>query len=104
MANHQVDLALEAELEEMDEEGCDEHAEVTLLHELVADFEPFAVIEDDDSKVQKLQTLSSTLKQELAAWRSFRSSPLNRLRVGTKVTDVTHESEVATVLRFFGWA
>ena len=30
----------------MDEEGCDEHAEVTILHELVADFEPYAEIEE----------------------------------------------------------
>ena len=40
------DPAIDDALAEMDEEGCDEHAEVTILHELVADFEPYAEIEE----------------------------------------------------------
>ena len=103
LANGQLDLVLEEELHDIEEDGCDEHAEVTLLHELVADFEPYAEVEEDNLKVAKLQTLSPALKKELAEWRAFRSSPLNRLRVGTKVAEMTHESEAATVLRFFGW-
>ena len=36
-ANLEVDLVLDAQLEEMDAEGCDEHAEVTSVHELITD-------------------------------------------------------------------
>ena len=36
-ASLEVDLVLDAQLEEMDAEGCDEHAEVTIVHELIAD-------------------------------------------------------------------
>ena len=36
-ANLETDLVLDAQLEEMDAEGCDEHAEVTIMHELIAD-------------------------------------------------------------------
>ena len=36
-ASLEVDLVLDAQLEEMDAEGCDEHAEVTIVHELITD-------------------------------------------------------------------
>ena len=36
-ANLETDLVLDAQLEEMDADGCDEHAEVTILHELIVD-------------------------------------------------------------------
>ena len=36
-ANLETDLVLDAQLEEMDAEGCDEHAEMTNLHELIVD-------------------------------------------------------------------
>ena len=36
-ANVETDLVLDAQLEEMDAEGCDEHAEMTILHELIVD-------------------------------------------------------------------
>ena len=36
-ANLETDLVLDAQLEEMDAEGCDEHAEMTILHELIVD-------------------------------------------------------------------
>ena len=97
-----VDFVLNEELEQLDEE-CDEHAETTLIHELLLDFEAFAEIEDDNKKVSKLSTISPALKKELEEWKSFRTSNLNRFRVGTKVVEVTHQHEHETVLRFFGY-
>ena len=44
-ANGEVDFVLQEELEELNEE-CDEHAEYTLSHELIYDFEPFAEISE----------------------------------------------------------
>ena len=85
------------------EEENDEHAEVTIGHELISDFTAFATIEEDDLKVQKLQSLSATLVKELAEWKAFRTSTINRFRSGSKVELISHEGEVATLLRFFGW-
>jgi hypothetical protein len=101
-ANNEEDLNVTAALEEMEEEN-DEHAEYTLGHELVADFVPFAEIADDNEKVTKLTTLSSTLKQELIDWKAFRISTINRFRIGAKVAEITHEGEAACLLRFFGY-
>ena len=101
-ANHEEDLLVTMELQQMDEEN-DEHSEVTIGHELISDFTPYATIEEDDQKVQKLQSLSATLVKELAEWKAFRTSTINRFRSGSKVELVSHEGEVATVLRFFGW-
>ena len=102
MANGEIDLDICTELEEMEGE-CDEHAEYTLGHELVSDFVAFAEIAADNEKVTKLTTLSSTLKQELVDWKAFRTSTINRFRIGAKVGEVTHEGEVACLLRFFGY-
>ena len=52
----------------------------------------------DNSKVGKLTTLSAALKKEIGEWKAYRSSNLNRLRVGTKVAEVTHEHEVCPSL------
>ena len=65
--------------------------------------EPYAEVEEDNQKVGKLTTLCAALKTEIGEWKAFRSSTLNRLRVGTKVAEVTHEHEVQTMLRFFGY-
>ena len=95
---------LDAQLEEMDAEGCDEHAEVTIVHELITDLyvprcshsrspkhpsparltiaplatrsEPYAEIEEDNQKVGKLTTLCAALKKEIGEWKAFRSSTL----------------------------
>ena len=88
------------QLEEIED---DEHSEVTIGHELLSDFTAFATIEEDDQKVQKLQSLSATLAKELAEWKAFRTSTINRFRSGSKVELISHEGEVATLLRFFGW-
>ena len=101
-ANMEEDLAITAELEEM-EEDCDEHAEISIGHELLSDFQPYASIDEDDQKVTKLQTISSTLKQELIDWKAYRTATINRFRSGSKVTEVSHEGEVATLLRFLGY-
>lgn len=97
-----VDLCLNEDLAQLDEE-CDEHAQITIMHELLTVFEPYADIDEDNAKVSKLSTLSATLKKELVSWKEFRMSNLNRLRAGSKVAEITHEHEVATCLRFFGW-
>ena len=56
--------------------------------------EPYAEIEEDNQKVGKLSTLSTALKKELSEWKAYRRSTLNRLRVGTRVAETTHEHEV----------
>ena len=83
--------------------SCAQHADITLVHELLLDFEPYADIEADNAKVSKLSTLSPQLKKEIVEWKDFRTSNLNRLRVTSKVANITHEHESATLLRFFGW-
>ena len=100
--NLEVDLVLEDELKEALEE-CDEHAELSFLHELVADFEPYAEIDSDNDKVPSLHPISPRLAKELEAYKSFRTATLNRLRTGTKIVDITFEHEKATLLRFLGW-
>lgn len=65
--------------------------------------EPYADVEEDNAKVGKLTTISPALKKEIREWKAFRSSTLNRLRVGAKVAEVTHEHECQTMLRFFGY-
>jgi len=91
------------ELEQMDEDN-DEHLECSFAHELVSDFIPYAIVEEDTHKsVQKLQTISPTLAKELAEYKSFRTSELNRFRVGSKVAEVTHAGEVEALLRFLGF-
>jgi hypothetical protein len=104
---------------------CSQHAEITLLHELIADFEPYATVEADDAQVKALHPIPARLAKELSEWYSYRTATLNRLRTGTKVVDVTfdHEKQVRpqastqddtateltwlyhaqTLLRFLGW-
>ena len=104
---------------------CSQHAEITLMHELVADFEPYAEVEADNAKVTALHPISARLAKQLQEYRSFRTATLNRLRTGTKVVDITfeHEKQVRslrcpgeglvssldrlhcaqTLLRFLGW-
>ena len=96
------DFVLNAELEAM-QEDCDEHADVSFLHELVADFEPFAEVEQDNVKCPSLHPISPRLAKQLEEYKAFRTANLNRLRTGTKVVDVTFESEKSTLLRFLGW-
>ena len=62
-----------------------QHAEITLLHELIADFEPYATVEADDAQVKALHPIPARLAKELSEWHSFRTATLNRLRTGTKV-------------------
>ena len=124
--NNEVDLVLEDELKESLED-CDEHAEMSFLHELVADFEPYAHIEADDEKCPSLHPISAQLAKQLKEYHSFRTANLNRLRTGTKVVDITFEHEkqvrarrvtrirlllavfslqslcMQTLLRFLGW-
>ena len=90
--NNEVDLVLEDELKESLED-CDEHAEMSFLHELVADFEPYAHIEADDEKCPSLHPISAQLAKQLKEYHSFRTANLNRLRTGTKVVDITFEHE-----------
>ena len=73
------------------------------MHELVADFEPYADVEADNCKVTALHPISARLAKELQEYKSFRTATLNRLRTGTKVVDVTFEHEKQTLLRFLGW-
>ena len=77
--------------------------QVSIFHELLCEFEPYAEIEADNQKIARLSAISAALKKELENWHAFRTSNLNRFRVGTKVAAVTHEHEVQTVLRFFGF-
>ena len=121
-ANMEEDLLITEQLEEMEEEGCDEHAETTLMHELTMDFEPFATVESDDAKCPSLHPIGAQLTKELKEYHAFRTatcvhtlhqrlprqlSPiahahgrLNRLRTGTKVVDITfeHEKQVLSAL------
>ena len=107
--NDEHNSDLDEELKELDknpESIADvelESMEMDLITELILDFEPYAEVEEDSGKVGKLSTLSSALKKELAEWKVFRSSSLNRLRTTPKVAEVTHEHEVANMLRFFGY-
>ena len=80
-----------------------QHAEITLMHELIVDFEPYATVEADDAKVAALHPIGPQLTKELQAYHSFRTATLNRLRTGTKVVDITFEHEKQTLLRFLGW-
>ena len=57
----------------------------------------------DNAKVVKLKTISPTLKKELEEWRDFRTCTINRLRTGARVNLITHEGELASLLRFFGY-
>ena len=96
------DLLLTDELAKM-EEGCDEHLEMSWSYEIVSDFTPYAEIESDNAKVTKLSTLSAALKADLEQFKAYRTATINRFRVGSKVEPITHQGEVETLLRFFGY-
>ena len=96
------DLLLTEELAKLDED-CDEHLEMSWSYELVSDFTPYAEIESDNAKVTKLSTLSAALKDDLEQFKAYRTATINRFRVGSKVEPITHQGEVETLLRFFGY-
>ena len=100
-ANGEENLLVTKQLEEIADEN-DEHAEISIAHELVSDYSCYASIEEDDQKIEKLQTISTQLERELDDWKAFRTSTINRHRTGSVVADISHEGHVQTFLRFCG--
>ena len=45
----------------------------------------------------------ATLKADLEQFKAYRTATINRFRVGSKVELITHQGEVETLLRFFGY-
>lgn len=61
-------------------------------------------VEDDEkAKSWTLPSVPVALRKELDAYTLHRTEPLNRLRDGSCVVDITVGSDKATTLRFLGW-
>ena len=92
------DLALEAELEELEEEGVHMAAELQVMH-------PFTPHVEDDTQAAswRLPAIPAALTRELDAYHKWRAMPLNRCRDGSAVVDVTVGNDRASTLRFLGW-
>ena len=97
-ARLEVDVLLDAEIEELEEQDC--HLAVELVQMMA-----FAPDESDEeqSKSWTLATVPAALKTELDAYALHRTEPLNRARDGSCVLDITVGSDHSTCLRFLGW-
>ena len=100
-AGGEVDLVLEDELEN---EVCDELADVDLAHELVLAELPYDVHEDN-AKVcnTALAPVPASVAAELAQYEAHRMEPFNRHREGGGVVSTTVESDKSNALRFLGY-
>ena len=101
-ANHarlEHDLVVQEELEELEEEGVHLAAELTTM--------PAFQTHDEDEEVAetswKLPSVPAALARELEAYAAFRTEPLNRVRAGSAVMDITVGNDRAVALRFLGW-
>jgi hypothetical protein len=102
-ANHdnlEHDLLLADRIDELelDEESCHLATELVQYVPLAGD-----VADDEKAKSWTLPSVPSALKAELDAYSLHRTEPLNRLRDGSCVVDLTVGGDKATTLRFLGW-
>ena len=99
--NNEHDLLLEDEYEDELE------LETSLEAELHSGYVSFQADAEDEEKVrQQSHTLSPVPPALLAAFQAYtdyRLEPLNRMRDGSCVVEVTASSDVATTTRFLGW-
>ena len=95
----EVDLALQDEIEEEEEVEAPLHAE--LLHTTI----PYIESEQDKAvaKRWKIETIPPALVKQLDAYRDWRLQPLNYLRCGNAVVDVTADGDRGNVLRFLAF-
>ena len=96
---NEINLALEDEYEDELE------LETSIEAELHSGFASFKDDADDDEKVQtyKLSPVPPSLVAEFKAYSDYRLEPLNRMRDGSCVVELTASSDVATCTRFLGW-
>lgn len=90
-ANNEVDYVLLDEAQELEEADVALQAE---LHHMV----PFVEVEADEaiSRSYMLAHVPSALRAHLEAYKAFRQAPLNRLREGGMVVDVTVAHDIST--------
>ena len=71
------------------------------LHQHVA----FEEVEADEEVTRSytLDRVPPTLQAQLKAYQDHRVSPLNRLRTGSAVVELTVAHDTSTCLRFLGW-
>ncbi|MDC0525419.1 hypothetical protein OAO87_00375 [bacterium] len=99
-ANLEVDLLLDDAIAE--EEG---EADVHMAIELET-MPAFPSVAEDDAAVEQSWTLSpvpKALERELTQYASYRSSPLNKDRVGGEIMPVTIQGDAASARRFLGF-
>jgi hypothetical protein len=95
----EVDLVLEEEYEEEIE------LETSLFAELHGLFAPYESDEIDEEKAVSfaLSPVPQALLGDFKAYKDYRLEPLNRMRDGSCVVDLTAASDVSTSTRFLGW-
>ena len=95
----EVDLALEQEYDDELELETSLGAELVHMASFKADAE-------DDAKVEQSFTLSPVppaLVEAFSAYKDYRLEPLNRMRDGSMVVDLTASNDVSKCTRFLGW-
>ena len=99
------DLAVTAELEEL-EEQCNEHADVDLAVELLEAPLPYDAAPEDAAKTSNMQLapVPALVEQQWKQYAAYRQQPFNRHRsTGAAVEDTTVESDRANALRWLGY-
>ena len=95
----EVDLALQDQIEEEEEVEAPLHAE--LVHTTI----PYQESETEKEIVRrwKLDAIPQGLAKQLDAYKDWRLQPLNFLRCGNAVVDVTADADRGNVLRFLAF-
>lgn len=98
-ARGEEDLVLTDTIEALEDE------QVHLAAELVSSYVPYAETEADEDQARSwtLTRISPALERDLQAFAKYRADPLNRLRDGSAVVDVTVGGDIATCKRFLGY-
>ena len=96
----EVDFVLDERLEEELEETLEDW---DLATELVMEYVQWEPDPDADAHVGQLQTIGRTLQKQLHDLEAFRTSKLNRHRIGSACQPITFAGEKAALLRFLNW-
>ena len=98
--NYERDFLLDERIGELEAE-----ADVHLAVELET-MSAFPSVAEDDVALEQSWTLSpvpKALERELAQYASYRSSPLNKDRVGGEIMPITIQGDAASARRFLGY-
>ena len=91
--------------EELENEECDEQADVSLVYELLYPELEYSVSVEEEALAQNtaLHPVPKSVAADLKSYEEYRMAPFSRHRHGSQVVSTTVSSDQANALRFLGY-